>query len=127
MGFVAAEAVDPLEFDLSPYGPKGVIPEPSDKVLFTFQKALKSGLEGLGVTVADNADMADLTKHISALDLELQAQFLEMQTTAFAGLCGGMPSLQQLQELPTRIKNAFVGWVMGQFNDPGHSATGTNA
>lgn len=125
MGFVAADAVQPLEFDLAPYGPKGCVPEPSDKQLIGFQRAMQKSLANRGIEV-DTSNPAAAMQAIARLDVEDQTQFLDDQLLEFAELCGGQPSLEELQGLPIRIRNAFLGWLMGQFNDPGTSPSGTS-
>jgi hypothetical protein len=117
MGFNAEKVVDPLDYDLTAVGgPKGRVPEPSDKVVFALQEDLRSGLTAQGIDISDLTDMGRIAKQITALEPEQQTQYLESQLAAVARFCGGSPTLEQLQELPYRIRNAFVGWLVGEFN-----------
>lgn len=116
MGFQADKVVDPLDFDFSAFGgPVGTIPEPTDQQIFQLQEDLSAGLVAVGVPADQLDDMEAIAKATATLDRESQQTFLEAQTEALARLCGGEPTLEQIQALPFRIRAAFFGWLIGEF------------
>jgi len=129
MGFDAGKFVDVLDYDFTAFGgSKGVVPEPSDKVLLRFQDSMRKGLVEFGITDAiDITDNAVVMRIIAKLPAEQMSQFLEMQVDALAEFCQGTPTLTELQTMPVRVRNAFAGWLMGKFENPESLATATNS
>lgn len=129
MGFDAGKYVDVLDYDFTAFGgSKGVVPEPSDKVLLRFQDSMRKGLVDFGVS--DDVDVTDNTAVmaiIAKLPADQLERFMEMQVDALAAFCQGTPTLTELQTMPVRVRNAFAGWLMGKFANPEYLATATNS
>lgn len=120
MGFDAGQLIEKLDYDFTAFGgTKGVIPEPSDKVLLAFQDSMRKGLVEYGVS--DDVDLTDnaaVMRVIAKLPSNQLAAFLDLQVEALAQFCQGTPTLQELQTMPVRVRNAFAGWLMGKFENP---------
>lgn len=120
-GFIAGEAVDPLDWDFTQYAgktAKGTIPEPSQKAVGEFiavySKAFPVSQDDQGVAKFDWAALAALTEE------ELDAQGDEL-IEAIVTLCGGKPTRKQIDALPFRVKAKFIGWLAGKFINPNPS------
>jgi len=129
MGFDAGKFVDVLDYDFTAFGgTKGVVPEPSDKVLLQFQDSMRKGLVEFGVAQdVDVTDNAAVMAIIAKLPPEQLERFMEMQVDALAAFCQGAPTLEELSTMPVRVRNAFAGWLMGKFTNPESLATATNS
>jgi len=120
--FDAGTVIEPLEWNFEKYGGgSGVIPEPTDRQFAQFQKSIKSLLESSGMmplaraAAGGNINPADALKLMSempegGLD-KLNDQMVEI-ISVFTSNC---PSAEQINRLPMRVRQAFMGWVMGQF------------
>lgn len=141
--FVLVEEVDDLSFDFSstsnPDGAKGTIPDPSAKQINTFQKKLRAISKEIRRTLGKLDKDTDPDKagaEEEASDTEVLAAALESAddalvgaqdaiVAAVAGVCGGHPTLAEIQALPYRAQQAFIGWVTGTFLDPQPSKPAT--
>lgn len=119
-GFIAGDAVDPLDWDFTKYagkGAKGTIAEPSQKAVGEFitvyAKAFPGKVGGDGKVRVDFEALSALTE----AELEEQADDL---LEAIVKLCSGKPTRAQIDKLPFRPKAAFIGWLAGKFlnSDP---------
>lgn len=136
--FKASSAVESLEYDFAPYVPelngagqpkmvkgkpqyvKGTIPEPSDEQLDVYRKAVgEITREALG-KVEGVADMnqLDQIKLIADLMEQGSAAITDKFVQATAEVCGNQPSVDQIRKLPSRHKQAFLGWISGVFLRP---------
>lgn len=116
MGFNAEQFIEPLDYNFEKFGgPSGTIPEPSDKQIYAFNEAMRSGLEARGVDIT-TGDRVAWAAQLAKLDVNAQREYLDSMVHVFADLCGGSPDLQQLQALPYRIRNAFFGWLAAQLS-----------
>lgn len=87
--FSADSSLEPLEFDFTAFGAgKGTIPEPSEAVILAYESA--------------RASVTDF----------------ETQLDAYALLCQGSPSRDQLEALPPRLRAAFGRWLVGAVGAP---------
>lgn len=115
-GFDAGTAVDPLDFDFTAYGgPKGTIPEPTEKALEGFIKETRKIASEFG----SSKDRESLTPEEMVEEMDRLSSSMPEATSrladAAAALCSGVPSAAEILVLPMRVRNAFVGWLMGQF------------
>lgn len=122
MAFKASEKVEPLDYDLEPYGPKGTVPEPSSKEIEKFQRDVFEIFKGSGIDIAalqrgeiDLEQVDGLLKTASDLNVMLVVAVADITKIPYS----------TLDELPYRFKTAFVGWVIGEFLNPQPSAPGT--
>lgn len=119
-GFVAHEAVEPLDYDFTHFmdGPeaKGTVPEPSQQAMAAYRKAVLA-------VVQEYKDVQDIDPN------ELDGEALEKMTERAeelesrmdqltARLCKNTPSVEILAKLPWRHKLLFSRWLQEQF-DPG--------
>lgn len=124
--FNAGTAVEAMEYDFTDYGGgAGVIPEPSDEVLDAFYQNLALVMDEVQETVGDLQDL-DIS-NIDAVQKALAAtegtsairKVSDSLTTLLADLTQGQPSAEDIARLPFRVKQAFMGWLVGQFNPEG--------
>lgn len=107
MSFKATEAVPALDYDFTPHvEAKGTVPEPSQKAIKKFNKAMRQ--------LTGGKSLLDIAK----LDEDEQEAMNDGMKPIIADLCQGHPSLAQLDELPHRLLSAFCGWLMGQLQNP---------
>jgi len=142
-GFDAGAEVDPLDYDFTTIkaipddvreilkDAKGTIPEPSNERVNKFLRKQRTKLESVGIKVEDfdpndqQKSMTAIAKSLSTASAEdIDKVALEM-VDAFAELCDGTPSREQIAALPQRIQSAFFGWLMGKLTSPESAAGGT--
>lgn len=129
-GFKASEAVERLDYDFTDLqvsdpaqqeilaGAKGTIPEPSQQQLDGYFEAMRTLLSDLGVDLADAGSPQQLMAAFAKLPEGALERMNEGMVQAVADLCGGQPSRDQIAALPPRVRQAFVGWLSGQFANP---------
>jgi hypothetical protein len=106
-GFKASEAVPELAYDFRPFvEAHGVVPEPSQPAMKQFSKAMNAVYGGRTI------------EEVAKLPYEEQEALGDATKPLVADLCNGHPSLDELENLPFRPLNAFVGWLMGSFQNP---------
>jgi hypothetical protein len=122
MGFDAATALEPLDWDFTEFDAgKGVVPEPSEKRVQMFNTKLRDII--IRVT-KEQVDLEDGDAPPTA------KQFLEALERAsddgraeeisneidelYADFCKQQPSVEQLRKLPYRYKLAFFRWLQGE-------------
>jgi hypothetical protein len=123
--FVAGDEIDTLTFDFTRYAKeaKGVIPEPTTEKLRAFQKGLKAvireSLKNTKEPPANETQLESMKRIIGADDTDELAVMVEARTfELISDLCSGTPSVEQLQKIPYRVQQAFVGWLTGIFLNP---------
>jgi hypothetical protein len=123
--FVAGDEIDTLTFDFTRYAKeaKGVIPEPTAEKLRAFQKGLKAvireSLKNTKEPPANETQLESMKRIIGADDTDELAVMVEARTfELISDLCSGTPSVEQLQKIPYRVQQAFVGWLTGIFLNP---------
>lgn len=120
--FNVTDSVDELTYNFKPFvDAEGTIPEPSSKQLSAFQSRL---LELVPVTADGKIDTAELVNRTKAED-EGSEKLTHELYLAIATLCSNSPNVEQLEALPFRAQQAFVGWIMGTFANPEASAPAT--
>jgi hypothetical protein len=128
-GFKAEEVLDSLDWDFSPYGGSGLIPEPSDLQIKNFQAALK-GI--FGPALVEQAKLKEqgiptseqIQEQLNAAD-DGSEQIKEL-IRAVAAVCSDQPNVAELTKLPYRLKRHFAGWVVGTFLNPEAGTPATN-
>lgn len=135
-GFKAAEAVDALDFDLSPYGPKGTIPEPSrEQVDEWFERNLgidrEMGLDAdaLREEIAEAEDPGDVAmiygRALARISESERREAARKRIPVMAALCGDALTEEDIRSLPFRHQEAFFGWLTGMFRNPTSSPNGS--
>ena len=126
-GFSAAEIAEPLEFDLRPHLDKaGVITEPTDRQIATFQKAMRKeqlqGARELGAAqhAKDVAEMSpeEFLGVLEKTKLDDTEATLKRQATIYAALCSNDPSAADLLKVPLRVRLGFYRWLLGEVMNP---------
>ena len=123
MGFDAASAVEPLDFDFHPYADaKGTVPEPSQEQV----ERLFEAIRGLAVAagIQPGASREEAIAAFAAIPEEVQKEQARHTLDALVEFCQGSPSREQIEQLPYRPLNAFIGWLVGHFaGDAGKGVT----
>lgn len=130
MGFQAQDAVVALDWDLRPFvDAHGTAPEPSQAKLDAYVKSMFGIIDQLNLdpsTMTSEADIRSaliesLVKDRSAEEAEaeadkLAATVLKARIRAASKVCGGSPTMGELEKLARsapRVFDAFTGWVQG--------------
>jgi hypothetical protein len=130
MEFILSEEVEPLKFNFAPYGPEGIIPEPSAAQIQNFRMAVAAMFND----AMTEQDAIDLDKAENAMELrrifvatigkdQTASQQKALQT--IADVCSDTPSFDVLNALPWRHQQAFSGWISGVFLLPQTSTPAT--
>lgn len=128
-GFEAAAEVDPLNYNFTPYLDRtGTIPEPSGDAVTAFRRAVLLALQSSDVkdvqeaaltqqTQVDAGGTPDTMALLSkAVDAGLSVEIVVSK--AVVDLAGGEITAADLDALPYRPRQAFLGWVTGAFLSP---------
>lgn len=137
MGFDAAKDIDPFDYNLSPYvDAKGTTPEPSDEAVRKFYVGLGNMLEDtLGEerlrSILTTEEYADFKLRKPEPLIKVQAATNNEEDMAAASdralqlhadICGGSPTVDELAQLPFRVKQAFYGalqrWLSPEASRP---------
>jgi hypothetical protein len=124
-GFKATAAVSGLSYDFTGLEvldddaadlldkAKGTTPEPSYQQVRHMQAAIKT-LLGLDPDV----DPAEINKEMARMSEEDLLERDEEFTDIIAGVTSGRPSRDEIAALPFRVREAYIGWVCGELNNP---------
>jgi hypothetical protein len=125
--FSIVEAVETLEYNFEPYGEKGVIPEPTATQIQGFRQALADLFGMIPMPEEEQVNSQELVKRVADFlgrdTSEIEGKLLH----AVADVCSNNPSYDELQALPYRAQQAFVGWISGTFLLPQLPTLATNA
>lgn len=114
MAFNAKEKIEPLDYDFDPYTDrKGTIPEPSTDTVTEFIERLATIYAEAGLDMDKVRSGQVPAAEIAALT-ESSKKALDDMVGAVADLTGIAHS--DLNALPFRIRQAFVGWIVGEFS-----------
>lgn len=128
--FDAGAVVEPLDYDFTtikgyPHKrARGTIPEPSDEQIANLLAALREQAATAGKMVEpgnEAQDFSDPTAFLHQLDNFDPAVFTELYAKvgrAYADLCSGQPSYEEIMSLPMRVRNRFFAWVMEEVVSP---------
>lgn len=121
--FDAGAVVEALEFTFKPHADlEGTVPEPNDRQIAAFQKAMKDEIikaaRELGVTgdISIGEFMAALEKTDQTVEEVIEVN--RRAAKIFADLCSGHPSQAQLMKVPPRARLAFFRWLQGEVLSP---------
>lgn len=125
--FVAATAVEAMEFDFTEYGGvEGKIPEPTTGQMNDFMVGMRRliaeyrGLSGAIETEKKPDDMTseELGELMDSMDdsMALAKEFNEKTIALTADFCSNMPNSEMLAMLPMRVMRAFSKWLMKEIN-----------
>jgi hypothetical protein len=110
--FTGLEVLDDDAADLLDKA-RGTTPEPSYPQVRHMQAQLKA-LLGLG----DEVDPIEINKAMARMSeedlLERDSDIAEI----ISGVTSGRPSLDEITALPFRVREAYVGWICGELNNP---------
>lgn len=124
MGFDAGSAVEALDYDFTAYvaDARGTIPEPSQPKLERFADELREIATTGGITeivkLGEDPSQEQLVAALADLPEDGIKQVMGAMTDAVVELCDGQPSREEIDALPGRVKQAFIGWVVGELMDP---------
>lgn len=121
-GFTAEGVVDALDFDFRPYvNAHGTIAEPTDAQIGQFLKdvreIIKSSQGELPAEVAGDDPVA-LLKALDELEPDQVVKMMSRMAGAYAGLCGGTPTQQEIADLPMRVRQIFFNWLQAEVMAP---------
>jgi hypothetical protein len=127
--FDAGTVVEPLDYDFTTvkgyphHKAKGLIPEPSEKQIASFIGSLRDLMKDAGAMVdgGDAEDIANPMAFLKQLDSYDPAKFLDLyagMSTAYADLCSGNPSVEEISALPLRVRLRFFAWLMEEVVSP---------
>lgn len=130
-GFHAENVVDPLEWDFAPYvNAHGTTPEPTDRQIAEFLSGLKAVVkeaeEAGGGTPDDSRDPAAVLEAIDNLDPEKNIEQMAKVNALYSALCSGMPSTEQISQLPMRVRTIFFTWLQQEVMAPEAAGPGGN-
>ena len=119
-GFNAAEVVEALDFDFTAFnGPKGTIPEPSNKQVKIFFNRMRDTALATRRDAA-TLDEDELLSDEDAANLALAAfdetseKHNQDVVNAVVMVCSNIFSYEDLDNLPFRVQNAFMAWLVVQ-------------
>lgn len=117
MGFDAADEPE-LTYDFTKYVPDamGVTPEPPDVLVIAFGKAMAAIVAPY--TAERDPAVKPTAKDIGMV-IEKAGETLTDMVTAVAKLCQDSPSADEINGLPWRLKQNFVGYMTGLFISSG--------
>lgn len=145
MAFIAGDVTEPMDWDFTAFGTpedKGTIPEPSAEDVDLFGRRYLGLLQELrqSLTEDENAIAGETTDEAAKRIVEHAAKPLmerieewatrtavnrddivrvnaEMRRI-LADVCGGAPTLAQIELLPSRILRLFTAWLHEQLTSP---------
>lgn len=145
MGFVAGDIVEPMDWDFTAFGTetdKGTIPEPTSEEVDLFGRRYLGLLQELQQTLTEdeNAVPGESTDEAATRMVEHAAKPLMERIDEWAArtavnrddilrvnaemrriladVCGGSPTLVQIELLPSRILRLFTSWLHEQLSSP---------
>ncbi len=126
--FDAGAVVEPLDYDFttvrgySRKSAKGTITEPSDEKIAAFLTSLRDTMKEAGTIVGNGVgDVTDPTAFFGQLDSYDPEKLLGVfrgLATAYAALCSGHPSAEEIMDLPLRVRVKFFAWLQEEVVSP---------
>lgn len=113
MGFHVEQEVEPLDYDFAQFGGSGTIPEPSHEQVEQLFKAIRGLVVAAGVD--PGASRQQVIEAFAAIPEDEQKRQADATMEALIDFCQGSPSRDEIEALPYRPLNAFLGWLIGQF------------
>lgn len=126
--FDAGSVVEPLDYDFTTVrgykrkSAKGTITEPNDEKIAAFISSLRDMMKEAGSIVGDGVeDLANPATFFAQLDSYDPEKFLGVfrgMATAYSDLCSGSPSVEEIIDLPLRVRVRFFAWLQGEVVSP---------
>jgi hypothetical protein len=124
--FVLRLEVDQLEYNFEPYSSKGFIPEPTSQQIQNFRQSLAELIGETSNNAPNTDDPVGLVKRVADYlgqdTTEITAKILHIA----ADVCSNQPSYDDLEAIPYRAQQAFLGWLTGVFLIPETRTPATN-
>jgi hypothetical protein len=115
----AASVIEELAYDFRPYREyDGVVPEPSDSQIQEFLSGVQESIKKLAQTTPDAASPTDLYARLEGFQGDQLMDVMRDQTELVAKLCSGIPSFDQLMDVPMRVRTVFFRWILGEVMSP---------
>lgn len=122
--FKVADHVGILSVDFRPVATfSGTIPEPSQEQLNAWSVAM-SQLAAEFSFSGDPNDMTAIVEFLATLDEDALNDQADRTAELHAALCSECPSKAQILELPPRHRQAFYGYLSGEFSPEGSAPAG---
>lgn len=126
--FILVDQVENLDYNFTPYGDSGTIPEPSGEQINSFRKGVAAVMaEALGEDEKIEEGSQEWARRVVDVLGKDTAEIQEKMLHVIAEVCSDKPSFDDLKKLPYRAQQAFSGWVMGMFLLPSTPTLGTNS
>lgn len=122
--FKVSEAVGALDVDLRCPGNQdgfhGLLPEPSQELVSEWQVGMAKLAEEYGFK-GDQDDVEAISEFLAELDSESFVEQAERVAELHADLFQNTPSQEQIMAMPPRYRQAFYGYITGEFS-PGEGS-----
>lgn len=117
--FNASTVVEPMDYDFTKFGGrKADIPEPDETQVLTMYSEMDALVKEIAaefVELPKNPSATDLVESLNQLTMsESYKPMLDGMTRIYSALCSNTPSVEELQQLPPRIRALFFQWVAKQ-------------
>lgn len=114
--FDASTIVEPLDYDFSKFGGrKAVIPEPTEEKIVAYYASLDELMKSLAgdfVQLPPNPSAQELIEALNQLTMnESYKPMLDGITAIVADLCSNSPSVEEIRQLPPRMRALFFQWI----------------
>jgi hypothetical protein len=124
--FVLRENVDELAYDFSPFAGKGVVPEPSAAQIQNFRVALSQLVTEMAPDQTETEDGTELLRRVTEYLGRDTTEINDKLLHTLADVCSDQPSFDELEGLPYRAQQAFMGFITGTFLVPKLPITATS-
>lgn len=115
--FNAQTSVEPIEYDLTPWGPVGVLPEPSQGQVEKFFDHIRELRTFAGKMLSEGEKLAkeekteELQKYAEELPIDKIREYQHQMATWLSEVASGALEEGMLRELPFRIFGAFFKYI----------------
>jgi hypothetical protein len=125
--FDAGAVVEPLDYDFTTVrgytrkSAKGTITEPSDEKIAAFIASLRDMMQEAGSIVGDGGDITNPATFLGQLDSYDPEKLLGVfrgLASAYSTLCSGSPSVEEIIDLPLRVRVRFFAWLQQEVVSP---------
>lgn len=128
MGFKLSEHLTKLDYDfgmVSGHTVKGAIPEPSSDAVNDFFADMGESMKTIGIEIKNTEDKVEVAKAMQGLTREQLKQITALTVDALCELTQNNPVKEDLVAAGHRPLQAFLGWLVGELQDPEGSKPGT--
>lgn len=125
--FKVSDAVGQLDVDLRCPGNQdgfhGLLPEPSQELVSEWQVSMAKLADEYGFK-GDQDDMEAISEFLAELDAETFVEQAERTAEIHSDLFQNSPSADQITAMPPRYRQAFYGYIAGEFSPEGSKSGG---